>query len=680
MKKRLVTLLLFTAFLFVSCFEDTSLVEKETLTVSLSTSKTTVMQNEKFYLITSITEGYSDVTYEWKKEGNSWESGSNLGDFTESSVGSFKYFVKAKSGDATATDSITIKVEKSNSGTPLSVDLTTSKATVTKNEAFTLKASSIPSNFTNISYQWKRESGSWSSGNSSKEFTESATGDYKYYIKVISGGDTATDLISIKVSSSSTGTPLSVNLTTSNSSVSTNESFTLKAEDIPNDFSTISYEWKKEGSSWSSGNSSKSYSESAVGTFKYYVKIQSGSASATDSVSVTVTSTNTGGGDVRKPFPQELDFAGCIKPSVGQSTMNSKVTALFTYYKNSYLSEARNTPNGYYIAATGNGGGGSTASTISEAHGYGMMIFALMAGYDDDAQKIFNGMYAFAKDHPSERTKYNMSWVVDKNESTTASSAATDGDMDIAYALLLAHTQWGSNGSVNYLQEAKDRINLGIKKTMMGPNSHRIYLGDWQYTEYNTRSSDWMAGHLRAYAEATGNSYFDDAADTVYSLVQSITDNYSPNTGLMPDFITGTTPRPDPEGGGTGEKDADKYAFNACRFPWRIAADYAHYGKPEAKEAAQNIISWLKSSTGGSTWSIKSAYTLDGSSYLYNYQDIVFMAPFTAGAIVDSSNQSYLNSLWGIIADNREDNEYAVGLNLLSMLLISGNWWPPVSN
>ena len=48
-----------------------------------------------------------------------------------------------------------------------------------------------------------------------------------------------------------------------------------------------------------------------------------------------------------------------------------------------------------------------------------------------------------------------MAWAQTKNFTDIDGTSATDGDMDIAYSLLLANEQWGSNGKINYLKEAQ---------------------------------------------------------------------------------------------------------------------------------------------------------------------------------------------------------------------------------
>ena len=49
-------------------------------------------------------------------------------------------------------------------------------------------------------------------------------------------------------------------------------------------------------------------------------------------------------------------------------------------------------------------------------------------------------------------TSQNNGTMVDDKKDHTGS--ATDGDMDIAYSLLLADNLWGSHGKINYKEEA----------------------------------------------------------------------------------------------------------------------------------------------------------------------------------------------------------------------------------
>src|SRR6185503_14700054 len=99
---------------------------------------------------------------------------------------------------------------------------------------------------------------------------------------------------------------------------------------------------------------------------------------------------------------------------------------------------------------------------VSEGQGYGMIITAYMAGHDPDAKIYFDGLYQFYKAHPSIHNPYLMAWnqitgCID--DPAGGNDGATDGDLDIAYALLLADKQWGSTGAINYFSEAVNVIN-----------------------------------------------------------------------------------------------------------------------------------------------------------------------------------------------------------------------------
>ena len=55
--------------------------------------------------------------------------------------------------------------------------------------------------------------------------------------------------------------------------------------------------------------------------------------------------------------------------------------------------------------------------------------------------------------------------------------AATDGDLDIVYSLLLADAQWGSSGNVNYFQSALN-LNKAILAKEINDQTYTILKGN----------------------------------------------------------------------------------------------------------------------------------------------------------------------------------------------------------
>ncbi len=366
--------------------------------------------------------------------------------------------------------------------------------------------------------------------------------------------------------------------------------------------------------------------------------------------------------------PIEREAFGIRPNHVSAAQKIATVKSYFSYWKNAYIKTLAGPRGGYYVAMQGVGPDGEKSITTSEAHGYGMIIFALMADHEPNAKQYFDGLFNVFDKHRSSMNSANMAWIVTDPDKGSYSSA-TDGDMDIAYALLLAHARWGSGGAINYLAEAKRTIQEGIKKSDFN-SSGRTSLGDWDKDPYNTRSSDWMPGHFRAYYAATQDEFWLSAAAKVYQLVQIIQSNYSPLTGLMPDFVIGASPRPAPAN--YLDEGTVDFSWNACRNPLRLAIDYGLYGTAEAKTALMKMSDWIVQSTGGDPAKIRAGYFLDGKPQA-NYSAAAFIAPLVAAATADQKYQSFVNRGWDTLIKMKSDY-YSDSINLLALLYLSDLW------
>ena len=96
--------------------------------------------------------------------------------------------------------------------------------------------------------------------------------------------------------------------------------------------------------------------------------------------------------------------AGGLATTVGSANLSLALGAGQSWINNSSnnLTIAGSITNGANLLTLQATSGGNL--TVSEAHGYGMMLAALMAGYDPEAQSIFDGLFAFYRDHPSSLT------------------------------------------------------------------------------------------------------------------------------------------------------------------------------------------------------------------------------------------------------------------------------------
>ena len=394
----------------------------------------------------------------------------------------------------------------------------------------------------------------------------------------------------------------------------------------------------------------------------------------------------TSGSIAARPFPQHVNLApGSILPNHrSQAQLDDDVRAFYDTWKATYVIYAGPSADGnpMYRIAFGKDQPGK-GTTVSEGQGYGMIIVPLMGGYDEEAQQIFNGLWEFVRAHPSVADSRLMDWNIPDTEN--GNESAFDGDADIAYGMLLADAQWGAQGRINYKEEAIVLIG-GISESTIGPESHLPMLGDWVdvsgevYNQYTPRSSDFMLVNFRAYGKATNDPVWNDVVSQSQAVMKAIQSNYSPQTGLMPDFIVlkgdAFTPQPAPAEFLEGLDDGH-YSYNAGRVPWRVGSDALLHDDGASRAIAQNISRWIEASTNGDPANIRAGYDLDGNPLPdSDYFTTFFIAPMGVAAMTDPNQQEWLNAIYDSVYDQHIDY-YEDSVNLLCMIMMSGNAWTP---
>lgn len=373
--------------------------------------------------------------------------------------------------------------------------------------------------------------------------------------------------------------------------------------------------------------------------------------------------------------------------------LTSETVEFYNYWKEKYIVNDKYTDsNQYYVWYSDTPYSDNTTGvevTVSEAHGYGMLITAAMAEYDDSAKEIFDGMYAYYKAHPSEIGPNLMAWQQQDNGTqlidSNGANSATDGDLDIAYALLMADSVWGSDGDINYKQSAIDVIN-DIMEYEVNKDDWILQLGDWTYwskegeTYYTaTRTSDFIMQYMPVFAEVTGDDRWLNVYDSTYAIINSIVDEYG--TGILPDFMIkdNETGKFIPSPANLLESDYDGYYYyNSCRTPWRISMDYLINSNEDAKRFADTITDFISEKTGGDPSEIKAGYKLDGTSF-EDYDDLCFTAPFMlAGACGD--NKEWHDAVRETAVDYGEDVYFGDTIKMLCLIVDDGGWIVPETN
>lgn len=380
-----------------------------------------------------------------------------------------------------------------------------------------------------------------------------------------------------------------------------------------------------------------------------------------------------------------------LYPSMPRSERLAALDLFWAEWKRLYLREGC---GGAYVATSGDGKttwGGSAAETltVSEAHGYGMLALVQMADRDPDAHRLFDLMQAFFVAHPAASGPGLMAW----NQTSDCRDApdggdrsATDGDLDVALALLQADQRWG--GYAKLAASVRTAI-LAREVTSDG----MMMLGDWARNDDDgtyagsSRSSDFMPASFAAFAAAGDRDArrWSELRDRGYLVWGDLSRRYARKTGLVPDFLTGLPdePHPVPTNFLEGRFDGD-FSWNALRFPWRLSLDLLMTGDERAASHLAALNRWVRKASGGDPMRMATTYRLDGR--IPPDQDTgsaAFIAMFAAGAMAGSDNasadQAWLDALWAALLARpaAEEDYYGNTLKLLAMIsLCEGNSTP----
>jgi len=351
-----------------------------------------------------------------------------------------------------------------------------------------------------------------------------------------------------------------------------------------------------------------------------------------------------------RPFPQNIDYQNGYKAS---NISNDDLELVYTTWKDNYLKSCGEE----FLRVEFQDAG----TTVSEGMGYGMLLTA----YYGDREE-FDRLWNFTRKMWNKNEV--MGWKVtcdDYVHDVYGNTAATDGDLDIAFALLVASVQWGND----YLGDALAYINR-MKRVFFEycPESGRIVqkAGDTHGGCDYGNSSYFMPGYYRVFGEMTGDPFWDEVISDTYELLFL---NRDPGTGFNSNEIDhqGNVPASKPE--------QNKVDYNGCRTPWRLVKDYLWFGKDSAKMMTDKLTDWAYSE--GIT-TLVDGYKPDGTplpGHTWTKSN-PWTGGWASGAM--SKNQEVLDEFTAHFKScNLDDGYYHSSLRALYMFTLSGNFWLP---
>jgi endo-1,4-beta-D-glucanase Y len=340
-----------------------------------------------------------------------------------------------------------------------------------------------------------------------------------------------------------------------------------------------------------------------------------------------------------RPFPQNIKYPYGFIPT----TLNSDwVKSEYERWKNSALGTCSS--DEIYVK-TDNGG-------KVEAVGFGMLIFAYMGD-----KTSFDALYNYYKKNCNSGAGGLMGWIGQCGGNGNCS--ASDGDVDVAFSLIIASWQWPTGG---YLEKAKPVI-TNLKKVVttcgsvlalqMGISGGNVYNGCNQVDiSYSNPAA------FREYAKVIGNAqdsaFWVKAADDTYTILNA---GANATTGLVADRQS------------TSGSPSGNYAYDACRTPWRICLDYLWNGNEKAQAWCKKVSDWAYK-IGPSN--IKDGYSLSGGAAGGNH-NMAFTGGFAIAAMANS--QEMVDAFGTELKKIKDTYWFTFALTPCYLLTFTGNQW-----
>jgi len=345
------------------------------------------------------------------------------------------------------------------------------------------------------------------------------------------------------------------------------------------------------------------------------------------------------------PFPQQATYPNGVLP---KGVDHKRVQMVYDNWLKTYYTESGDQARIKFD---------EPANTVSEGIGYGMLIMVFMDNTTNKTQAKFDKLWKYYNSHLDGNGL--MNWKVEGfSGNTPGTGAATDAELDVAVALIMADKQWGGN----YLNDAKTLIEKIFSKEV----ANNLLKGGDGWDALNPSYMSMVAVELFNAIDPKWGA----VKTACYTLLEK--NQAKSSAGLWSNWCDASGN----PGGGVGS-DPGIYGFDASRTPWRLGWAYVWYGHSTAKTLCNTMVSKMTAKIGSNPAASGQMYTLEGTIHSTGNTACIptFLGPFTVAGMVDAANSTWLNNGYTkLLSFNaKDDNYYNECLELLSMLLLTGN-------
>lgn len=370
----------------------------------------------------------------------------------------------------------------------------------------------------------------------------------------------------------------------------------------------------------------------------------------------------------RYTFPHNQRLPHCIYPT---NADHRDASAAVAAWRNEIVT--RDGAHGFLRTRRPDTPDGIANSTVSEGIAYGMLI-AVMC----DEQALFDGFWGYAQLFLNKSGL--MDWyIAPDGNSRLGVGAATDADEDMAWALIMAHRQWGTRGQQRYLDAAK-RLIEAVYTTEVDHGQWPDLLlpgDDWRGRDV-FNPSYFAPNQFRTFGEMCGTSeawraIIDVGYHVVFRSLDAARGNA--NNGLVPAWCTSNGNPVEAFPGAL-----TNYQYDSARMPFRMIQDYQLCQDERATRYLTDVSDFF-ARIGAEA--IVDGYALDGTpvpdpkAARPNPGSAVFVGCAATGAMFNGKYQPFIDAAYARVRTGQllaRSRYYNHCWTALSLLMLTGNF------
>ncbi len=332
-------------------------------------------------------------------------------------------------------------------------------------------------------------------------------------------------------------------------------------------------------------------------------------------------------------FTLQLSEAKSLFPIFANYYPNSKLKNIvkntWTYYKSNTIVEGNKVVDK------------ADKSVTIEAQSYALIRAAMM-----DDKETFDNIFAWTKQNLQVRTEdklFAYKILPDENGmyNKVNMSNATDGDLDVGLALVIADKKWNSSGKINYADEVKIIADAIFKNRVIDIEGNLTLLPfnsqSWKGLEI-INPSYFSPAHYKLFSSYNPDNNWGKLSYDTYNTL----DKLKSNVGLYPDWIVydyNTKQFRDAQG--EAGQGAHFFGYDAFRVFWRLGLDQSIFNNPNATRLL-NIAKKFYENELRTNKTVYSQYQTSGGVVNHGQDQAIFSGAYFA---LSSTKSIYTQSL-----------------------------------